>query len=352
MIFVKEEPLYLDKNENAYGPSPKCSFVLRRASMRLFNSYPREAVHKLRQRLSEKFQVDESRIMLGYGSEDILKQALYYGLLPRKRKILLPKQSWWYYRGLADELDAEVGYYEIKEEETQYTVDLNEILKRVKESQAKVVILCSPNNPTGDNWKVSYLEKFLENNPNCLVILDQAYWGFVPEDNSYLQNFVERFPRLVIIRSFSKYYALAGIRIGFAFIGDHFKLVKRFNERYLGYNRLSEEMALAAISSENYYQQVAKRILKNNRQMINEFRKIDGVKAYASAANFVFLKILRAELLEALQNVFEKQTIIVKFLLKDPWENNLRITTGTERQTNRLLRVVKQTAQKLGLYNG
>src|SRR5665811_2073044 len=98
---------------------------------------------------------------------------------------------------------------------------------------------------------------------------------------------ISEFPNVLIIRTFSKYYGLAGIRIGFVLMGENHAQLSLFSARYLGYNRLSEKIAIAALDSNEYYDDMRDKMAADMEMYLEEFNKMEGFKAYRSYANFI-----------------------------------------------------------------
>ncbi|MBN1448059.1 MAG: histidinol-phosphate aminotransferase family protein [Bacteroidetes bacterium] len=332
------KPLYFDRNENQYGPAPACFEVMRRADIELMSIYSRDFQRGVKSRLSERLAedlgVEENAVLLGYGGEDILKQTVHC-YLGKGEKIMIPSHSWWYYKSISDEVDGIKVEYPIVEGDEEYEYDTERMLALYREHRPRVVLISSPNNPTGNSLSLPDLQRLLETMKESVVVLDEAYWSFAQEDNTYIRDLHERFPHLLIVRTFSKYYALAGIRIGFAVMGRGLVQLAQFSARYLGYHRLSEEIALAALDSPDYYRDIAKKMEQDKEMFSRELGSIPGFKVFRSQANFVLVRIpeeIRADLKAALTD----RGLIVKFMNEELLHSHMRITIGTQEQ-NRLL---------------
>jgi histidinol-phosphate aminotransferase len=167
------------------------------------------------------------------------------------------------------------------------------------------------------------------------VVLDEAYWSYDNDNTSYVRELLHDFPQLLIVRTFSKYYALAGIRIGFAMLGGSLTRLSQYSARYLGYHRLSEEVALAALDSEAYYRDIARRMGEDRQRYYDELGSLPGFTVYRSDANFVLIAIPR-DMRSELKEYLTERRLIVKFMNEDLLNSHLRITLGTEEQ-NRIL---------------
>ena len=219
--------LYLDRNENLYGPAPACFDALRSLTVNELSIYSREYLRGVKSRLSERLAEDlgipEPQILLSEGSEDMLKQAVHCYLGPGER-VLCPDQSWWYYRTVASEVAGETVTYRLKVDGRSYRYDIDELIALYQQHSPRVVLIASPNNPTGNSFLDTDLMRLTEAFRESIVILDEAYWGFTDQTNERIGALVSQYRNLLILRTFSKFYALAGARIGFAAAGSSLML--------------------------------------------------------------------------------------------------------------------------------
>ena len=331
--------IYFDRNENPYGPAPACFEVLRNATVEQMSSYSRDFARGVKSTLSERlaadFGVPESAVLLGYGGEDILKQTVHCYLHPGET-ILIPSHSWWYYKSISDEVDGIKIEYPIVEGSESYEYDVDAMLELYDAHTPKIVLISSPNNPTGNSLASDDLRRILQHMSDTVVVLDEAYWSFADAGGAYLSELYQLFPNLLAVRTFSKYFALAGIRIGYAVMGKNLTQLGQYSARYLGYHRLSELVALAALDSQEYYAGIAANMTEDKKLFHDELQHYEGFKVFASNANFVLVKFpphLRTPLKEALT----ARGLIVKFMNEEHLDSHMRITIGTREQNRMLL---------------
>jgi histidinol-phosphate aminotransferase len=203
-----------------------------------------------------------------------------------------------------------------------------------------MVLISSPNNPTGNYLEPDRLRLALQTMKETVVVLDEAYTLFYNNDKNHLKELVEEFPNLMILRTFSKYYALAGLRIGFALIGDNHAQFSLFSAHYLGFNRISEQVAIAALDSDEYYNDMCRKMVADNEMFYTELNKIPGFTAYRSYANFILVKI-PVEIKNSLKEYLTSHGVIVKFMAEDGLFNHIRITIGTQEQNSILMDLIK-----------
>jgi histidinol-phosphate aminotransferase len=335
---VASEQLFFDRNENAYGPAPACFSALRDVETSRLSMYSRDfergVSSPLSERLARDFGVAESSILLGYGAEDILKQTVHC-FLGAGARILIPSHSWWYYQRLAGEVDGVTVEYPILEHGDTFAYDIDALLRVHDAERPSVVLLSSPNNPTGNALAHDDLLHVLRRMKDTVVVLDQAYWSNAMADDAVIASLHREFPSLMMIRTFSKYYALAGVRIGFAVLGERLGTLSRFGARYLGYHRLSEIVALAALDSPGYYRDIARHMAADREMFARVLGALPGFTVYRSEANFILVKIPE-DLYAPLKEELTRRGLIVKFMNEPRLHSHMRITLGTQEQNRQL----------------
>jgi histidinol-phosphate aminotransferase len=343
MSITKKRVIFLDRNENQYGPAPACYRVLRRSNKSTLKDYSRDftrgVISILSERLAKDYGIDEKKILLGYGSEDILKESVQC-YINKGDKIMIPSYSWWYYKKIADEAEGVNIQYPIVEGENTFSYDVEGMLKIYEEQKPKLVLISSPNNPTGNRLEIDQLHYILGKIKDSVVVLDEAYSMFDPKYNTNPVELIQKYPHVIIIRTFSKYYGLAGIRTGYAFLGANHERLSLLSARYLGFNRLSEKLAIAALDSPEYYIRIRNKMSADREKLFKELNKFPGFRAYRSYANFMLVKI-PVEIKDSLKKYLTEKDIIVKFMNEDGLDRHIRITLGTHLQNRRLIMLIK-----------
>jgi histidinol-phosphate aminotransferase len=330
--------LHLDRNENLYGPAPRCFEALRTIGLEDLSVYSRDFTRgvksKLSERLAHDLEIPEQQILLSGGSEDMLKQAVHCYLGPGE-KMLCPSQSWWYYQEVAAEVAGETITYSLKEGTDAFSYDVDELIGLYRRESPRVVLIASPNNPTGNSFPDDDLKKLTEAFRESIIVLDEAYWGFADASNEHIAGLISRYRNLVVLRTFSKYYALAGARIAFAAVGTSLSRLTKFSARYLGYNRISEILALAALDSAEYYETISRQMRKDRQSFYELFARVKGFRCFASDANFILVRI-PPNATAPLQQFLQRKQIMIKFFSEPGFVDCVRITLGTGEQNRRL----------------
>jgi len=345
---MPEEVIYLDRNENNYGPAPACYEALKTAALEYLSWYSKDFARGVKsvlsERLAKEFDVPENSVLLGYGAEDLLKQSVHC-YLAKDETILIPTHSWWYYKSIADEKGGITVEYPMVPGRDSFNYNVESLLRIADQKNPRLILISSPNNPTGNSLDFVALKGILKKLTDAVIVLDEAYWGFGSTRTNYVKDFINDFPNLIIIRTFSKYYALAGVRIGFAFLGKNLTKLSQYSARYLGYNRISERLALAALDSADYYAAVSQNMIRDKETYYRELGRIRGFKVYRSDANFILAEI-PAEWKAALKEFLTKKGLIIKFFNEVNMENCVRITIGTQEQNRRLVEAIRAFAEE------
>jgi histidinol-phosphate aminotransferase len=340
---------FLDRNEFNFEPSQKVIDAIKGFNpmdlcfyTRIYDEGKKSVITV---RLSEMYNVPEEQVLLGYGGEDILKNAVHYYLTKGNNKtILIPEFSWWYYNSIAEEVEGQTEMYPLYEQGDTFAYNVDEVIEYTNRICPRMLLLASPNNPTGNSLTSEEVGRIMENIPaETMVLIDEAYASFINSDVDYIAPLVNKYSNLIISRTLSKFYGLPGLRIGFGFMGaGHNKFLKYAN-KYLGYNRFSEAVALAALESEDHYRNVAEQMEWGRQLYKKELGDIEGFKVYKSVANFILIKY-PIEIKAALQKALAEQDYKIKFMGDPGLESCLRITLGRPEQTQVVCDTIKRVA--------
>ena len=187
----------------------------------------------------------------------------------------------------------------------------------------------------------------MENIPSdTMVLIDEAYASFITTDTDYIAPLVNKYENLIISRTLSKFYGLPGLRCGFGFIGKgHTHFVSYIN-KYLGYNRFSEAVALAALDSDEHYRRVADDMDWGRQLFKQELGNVPGFKVYKSVANFILIKY-PLEIKDKLMEELKVQNYKIKFMGDPGLESCLRITLGRREQTQVVVDTIKRVVEEM-----
>lgn len=223
--------------------------------------------------------------------------------------------------------------YPLHEKEDTFAYDVDEVIEYTNRIHPRMLLLASPNNPTGNGLTPEETGRIMENIPSdTMVLIDEAYASFICMDTDYIAPLINKYNNLIISRTLSKFYGLPGLRVGFGFIGKGHDQFLSYTNKYLGYNRFSEAVALAALDSDEHYRRVADDMEWGRQLYKKELGSLPGFKVYKSVANFILIKY-PIEIKERLMEALKIQDYKIKFMTDKGLESCLRITLGRKEQT-------------------
>jgi len=327
----------LASNENPYGPSPKAIAAMRDAVSEV-HRYPDGDATMLKEALASFHQIDSDRILIGNGSNEVL-ELLIRTFAGAGDEVVYAQRGFIVY-ALASQAAGATGV--AVPESDGLSHDLDAMAAAVTE-KTKVVCIANPNNPTGTLHSNTAIQAFLDKLPrDVVVIIDEAYYEFVAD---HLGDSVHDLshPGLVISRTFSKAYGLAGCRIGYAIAGSEIVgLANRFREPF-NINLLAQAAAVAALDDREW-------VIERVAETIGERDKLEtalqgmGMSGGHSFGNFVLLRHSNSsEILQRLEN----HGIIPRPLAPYGMADYLRISVGLPDENIEFLAVLKRIIEKL-----
>jgi len=332
-----KEAIKLASNENPYGPSPLAIKAIKKAASEV-HRYPDGDCGELKQTLAALHGCDRSNILLGNGSSEVLRMVIQTFAGPGDEVVYSERAFIMYpiYAQMAGATGVAVP------EADGLSHDLDAMAASVTQ-RTKVVCVANPNNPTGTLHGTVAMQQFLDRLPrDVIVILDEAYYEFVAGDVADSMRALNH-PGLVVSRTFSKAYGLAGLRIGYA-VADSaiFELVNRFREPF-NVNLIAEQAALASLDDRAWVQaRVAD--CRQERDRLELIFDEWGILAGRSFANFVLLRHSHSS---RILQMLEDHGIIPRPLGPYGMPENLRITVGSEQENERLLKAMESVLGQL-----
>jgi histidinol-phosphate aminotransferase len=309
----------LASNENCLGPSPLALEAMKQSASRT-NRYPDGNGYYLRKALAEKLQVEFDQIVLGNGSTDLVNIIARTYLESGDNTVTLD-QTFLMYKIATLTMNATCIQVPLQ----NYKCNLEAIVRAV-DSHTKIIYLANPNNPTGTLVTKQELDEFLQALPKqVLVVLDEAYFDYV-EDEEYPDGilFTRKYSNLIVLRTFSKVYGLAGIRMGYG-IADP-EIIENLNRVRSPFNTnvLAQSAALAALQDHEHVNKSRETNREERNFVEKELSKL-GVPFVHSVANFILIPTEDAtKIYEALL----RDGIIVRPMNSFHMQEGLRVTIG------------------------
>ncbi len=321
----------LNTNECPYPPSPKVQEKLRNINYEDFRLYPDPESSALTGALSKYYGVPEDQIFVGVGSDDVIAMA-FLTFFNSDKPILFPDITYSFY-------DVWAELYRIPYRK----VPLDENFRIIKEDyygENGGVIFPNPNAPTGILEDLDMIEDVIKHNRDVVVIVDEAYIDFGGKSALPL---IEKYDNLLIVQTFSKSRAMAGLRIGYAFGSK--KLIGYFQDAKFSFNsytmnRPSLDVGAAAVEDDAYFKDVCKKIIATRERIKPELEDL-GFEVTDSRANFFFAKhksVPGKTLFEKLR----ERGIVVRRWDADRISDYLRITVGTDEEMDKLIAALRE----------
>ena len=334
------EVIKLASNENPIGPSPKALAAMRNC-LKDVRLYPDNECFDLKGRLSEIHDLPREQILLGRGSDEILHM-IGLAFLERGDEALIPTYPFVLYEFTSMLMGAEL----VRVPFVDYRHDLPAMAKAVTKN-TKVVFIANPNNPTGTIVTHDEMTRFLDKVGNKVItVLDEAYFEYA-DDPSYPRGleFVKEGRNVIVLRTFSKLHALAGLRIGYGFAKPEIAAALAKVREPFNVSSVAQAAALASLDDAPHIERILKTNAQAKQYLYRELAKL-GVKYVPTQANFIFLdcgldaKTVCKELL--------MQGVIVRHDPAFGYPTHFRVTTGNPKENKRFIEALKKALYCVG----
>lgn len=331
--FGIDDIIKLASNENPFGPSPKAVSAMQDA-LQTVHLYPDGNCYELRNELSQVLSIDRDQLLFGNGSDELIKM-IAETFLNQKEEVIYAVPSFAEY----DFATKVMAGTSVPVSMTDYRHDLTAMREAITDN-TKLIFVCNPNNPTGTIVTKDEVDDFMKAMPeNVVVVFDQAYLEYVTDlDYPDCLNYVREGRNVILLRTFSKVYGLAGLRIGYAIARPELiSLISRVKEPF-NVNSIAQIGAIEALRDQDH---VARCVESNNQQkrwLVEQFEKLD-LDYIPTETNFLMIDIEMDS--KACFTELLKQGVIVRtgdIFNMPTW---LRITIGTESENERLIEALR-----------
>ena len=329
--FTGKASVFLDANENAYGsplPSPSGEGLGVK-----FNRYPDPLQWQLKFQLAKIKGVPAENICIGNGSDEIIDLAYRIFCDPGKDNVIICPPTYGMYAVNADINDVEIRKVNLTKD---FQLDVDQIMQSA-DNNTKLLFICSPNNPTGNNMKRGDVEVLLNNFPG-IVIIDEAYINY-SKQKTFIQELTE-YPNLIVMQTLSKAWGLAALRLGLCYASlDIIDLFNKVKPPY-NINEASQHIALDALKETEMVNEWIRETVQQRELLIYELKRFSFVKKiYPSDANFILVEVTDAG---ALYQYLAANEIVVRNRSKETsCDNCLRISVGTPEENELLISTMK-----------
>ena len=310
--------VFMDANESPYSNG--------------INRYPDPHQRQLKTILAKQYSLSPANILIGNGSDEVLDLIFRAFCEPQKDNVITMPPTYGMYKVLA-------GINAIENKEVLLTenfeLNVEKILEAIN-SSTKAIFLCSPNNPTGNSFSKTHIETLL-NSFHGLLVVDEAYIDFATP-SSWLDR-LGQFPNLIVTRTFSKAYGMAGLRLGVCYGSEEvIAILNRIKPPY-NVNELTQQKAFQMIQNTALLEKQVTEILMERDRMVQQLRKISFIKEiYPSDANFILVKVDDAD--KRYREILELGVVVRNRSTQPLCDNTLRFTIGTPEENKKLLKVL------------
>ncbi len=333
----KDKLIRLASNENVYGPTPLIEEKIKAIASKL-SLYPGTDYSELKDAFSNYAKVNKENITLGNGSDELfLLISLIFG---KDKSIIIPQPTFTWYRTTALLANSEIKNLEIKES-NDFRLKSDDIIKNVDEPTS-LIFLATPNNPTGYRMPYSDIEKVVSECESQCIVIDEAYFDFCNDKSA--MDLID-YGNVIVTRTMSKAFGLAGVRVGFGAASKEIIDVMEKVKPPFNINSVGLQAAITALEDRSYHEATVDAIKKERENLYSKCKEIEGIKVYKSDANFLFMKV------EA--DGFDSEKLFVELLKMgilvrncssfENCDNNfIRTTVGTPDQNERFITSLKE----------
>ena len=332
---VVEHPWNIKVNANECGmslPPLVEDRVMARMSHIAFNRYPNEELEDLMEAIAKNYGMSKENVLLGNGSSEIIEK-IFHCFGGKNHKIVFPQPSFSMYHIYAKAAEAEGVPFDLNDD---YSLNVKTFVKTVNDNNASLAVVCNPNNPTGNYIPVSDIE-YIAQHIECPFLVDEAYIEF---HGGTSVGLMEKYPHLMIARTFSKAYGLASCRCGYLLAQKD--LAEMIGKAFMPYhmNTLTLVTADTVFQMRDEYVPRIQQMIAERKRMEELYASLEGFTVYPSNTNFIFVKYDKAvELNERLVSL----SMGIRSFGKAPrLENCLRISMGTRMENDEIFKAVKE----------
>ena len=330
---------FLSANENPRDIDAEIRYEVAREIKKVaFNRYPDPLANGLRDLIAEANGLEREQVLVGNGGDELLfNMALAWGGPGRKFLNIPPTFS--VYAANARLTGTEVVNVPRL---SDYSIDEDAVIERVSQGDIDFIIIASPNNPTGLLAPEEFLVRLLEST-DALVMVDEAYFEF---SRRTMRPYLATHKNLVLLRTFSKAFSLAGVRMGY--ILGHQDVIREFVKVRQPYSvdAVSQAIARVVYANRAKFEPGINAIIAERGRVMEELRKVPGVSPYPSDSNYILFKMDGAA--EAWEYLYAKGILVRDFSASAGLEGTLRVTIGTPEQNDAFLTVLKEFAISRG----
>jgi histidinol-phosphate aminotransferase len=324
-----EKVIKLDGNENPYGCSDRVRQAL--ASFSYYHNYPDPEQRELRKALAKYICVSSECILAGSGSDELIDLILRLFIEPGDKVINCPPTF-----GMYPFSTAICGGKTINiPRKIDFSLDIKTIKKTI-DQRTKVLFIASPNNPSGNITSEAEIAALLDT--GIIIVVDEAYAEF---SGCSIKEFCSKYPNLIVLRTFSKWAGLAGLRAGYGIFPENIsKLLMKIKQPY-NVNIAAQIAVLESLKDIEYLNNTVKKIIEEREQLSKRLSQLSWLKIYPSKANFILCKVLNGKARD-IYGELQRKGIFIRHFDTLELADFLRISVGKPEHTSSLIAALKE----------
>lgn len=328
----KQNMIKLNTNENPYPPAPGVVKAMQEFDTDRLRLYPDPTAHVLVKAIADRYGLNDNQVFVGVGSDDVLAMC-FMTFFNSKKPLLFPDITYSFYDVWAEEF--RIPYEQIPLDENFM------ICPADYHRENGGIIFPNPNAPTGNLMPLEQIEEIIKNNPDVIVIVDEAYIDFGGVSALPL---IDKYDNVLVVQTFSKSRSLAGMRIGYVMAQP--ELIKYLNDVKYSFNsytmnQLTIAMGAAAVEDEAYFQETTAKIIATRERTKEELKKL-GYVFGDSMSNFLFVTHPALSMEKLFEDLKKRDIYVRHFNHPERIRNYLRISIGTDEEMDTLLEFLRE----------
>eukprot|EP01121_Diplochlamys_sp_Union-15-3_P008038 TRINITY_DN2101_c0_g1_i3.p1 TRINITY_DN2101_c0_g1~~TRINITY_DN2101_c0_g1_i3.p1 ORF type:complete len:647 (+),score=120.59 TRINITY_DN2101_c0_g1_i3:1248-3188(+) len=319
-----DELVKLDANENLYGPPPEVLEVIVKANHHI---YPDPSQLKLRTALANSLGVHFDRIVCGLGADDLIDLICR---IVKPNPIIISSPCFAMYSYSAGV--AGLPVIDVPRKPETFDLDEEAIKVGIKKHQASILFITNPNNPTGHIVSNDVIASFCEE--NCLVVVDEAYTEFTDQN---CQELIHKYDNLIILRTFSKWAGLAGLRVGYCIAHQDITRVLLSIKQPYNVNIAADFAARICLEKKSVIFETVKQIRLERERLMKELQKFNFIKPLPSHANFILMKIVDGKSAHQLASDLRSLGVLLRYYSSSELKDYIRVSVARPQDTDKFL---------------
>jgi histidinol-phosphate aminotransferase len=326
--------IYLDRNENRFGCSPLVTKIIRNSLTEKFLSkYPDPDAQTLKAKIANRTGLSESNVIIGNGSIEV-QQMVFRAFTNPGDAVLILDPSYKMFETLASTHGCNIIKVKLGR---SFELNVDDLIEKAKAFSCKMLMLCNPNNPTGNLFSQKHIQRIVTNLKKCIILIDETYAEYAEKTSLPL---IRSYDNVLITRTFSKAYGLAGLRVGYGIADRH--LIEILNRVRIPccVNAIAQLAAEVALDDFEHLKRVLTVTRIERDRIIRQMEKIREIKPFPSQTNFVLVRVNRPHKVKDLWKYLLSHGIVVRTFENSMLKDYFRVSVGTPSENSKFLKAL------------